>query len=959
MKTRKMNSLGMILFFAITIYSANAANSFQYISPKPNSILVSAETNIILQNANDVNPSTVDPNLISVVGSESGTHTGELLLSDDHKTIVFNPHIPFSSDEVVNVTVQEGIKTVDGTVFSGYSFKFNIAPEIKTINNGYGTDDDIYLSGNQSSNEKEKYQSTAALPAPPIQIDSVNDPAPGHIFMATWDRNIPHVYGNYIFILDESGQIVDSVRVNGAPFDFKVQPNGLLSYALGDFSGKVPGAEDELRHIVLDSTLAVVDSFKMKNGYLTDFHEFLMLPNGHVMMMSYHNVIYDMSTMVPGGKTDATLVINIIQEQDRDKNVVFEWRNIDYIPIEDTDLDLTDSRINYGTLNAFDIDDDGNILASFRNHSEIMKISRETGEVMWRWGSDRGGITFVGEHEENAPYYFARQHDIRRLDNGNVSLFDNGQFHTPPYSRAVEYTLDEVNMKATMVSEFVYPTGNIFAAAAGNAQKLPGEGWFVGYGILAPNSQVKRNVVEYKDDGSIALELSLPNNVIAYRSFKMPWKNSVHKPSVSHLEVAGGNSYIFNNSTDTTGITIDYLDLAGDVYNTATITRLPYGPVDPQFSEYLPIVYPVSFRYEGAAIVSQDYELHIDLSIYPEIKNPHMTSVYWRQSPDQGYFSKLTTTYDSLANELIVMATDFGEFVFAETGIFYSVQIPIPYEPVNGEKVLAQDPLAVRWTGKGSYDMFQVQISTDSTFSTILTDSTTNSSFVWLDSLTNGSTYFWRVRAVLGLDESSWSDVWRFNSTDAFISIVSPNGGEELFQGESIVIRWETNIADSVKIHLYRNEQKVDTVGYALGSVNAYTWEIPADLEPDSSYKIQVISMKDSSIYDISDSAFSLTSTTGIERINLETPDRFSLSQNYPNPFQLNTRIKFSIPTHLNVKIDVYNTIGQIVGQWAEDNLQAGSHEFEFNASHLPNGVYFYRLQAGEYVGVKKMILRR
>ncbi len=71
--------------------------------------------------------------------------------------------------------------------------------------------------------------------------------------MATWDRNLPHQYGNFIFILDSVGHIIDSVRVNGAPYDFKIQPNGLLSYALGDFAGNVPGPGEELQHIVLDS----------------------------------------------------------------------------------------------------------------------------------------------------------------------------------------------------------------------------------------------------------------------------------------------------------------------------------------------------------------------------------------------------------------------------------------------------------------------------------------------------------------------------------------------------------------------------------------------------------------------------------------------------------------------------------------------------------------------------------
>ena len=392
--------------------------------------------------------------------------------------------------------------------------------------------------------------------------------------MATWDRNLPHQYGNFIFILDNVGHIVDSVRVNGAPFDFQIQPNGLLSYAFGDFSSNVPGPGEELRHIVLDSTFAVVDSFKMKNGYETDFHEFVMLPNGHVMMMSYHTIIYDMSTIVPGGQTNCQLVINILQEQDADRNVVFEWRNLDYIPITDSDLDLTGPRINYGTLNAFDIDDDGNILASFRNHSEIMKISRSNGEVMWRMGSPRGEFTYIGEHEENAPYYHARQYNIRRLPNGNISLFDNGEFHQPPYSRGVEYALDEVNKVATLVSEVRYPNGNIFCATAGNAQRLDNGGWFIGYGVPHPQ-HVKRNAVEYHSDGSVAFELSLPSGVLAYRINKFPWKGLIKRPAVTHFDLLQGFTYVFNDTLNSiyTDVTIYYVELTAYGYNEATITR--------------------------------------------------------------------------------------------------------------------------------------------------------------------------------------------------------------------------------------------------------------------------------------------------------------------------------------------------------------------------------------------------
>ena len=603
------------------------------------------------------------------------------------------------------------------------------------------------------------------LPAPPISVDFINDPSPGYIFMATWDRNVPAVYGNFIFILDQNGVIVDSLRIEGAPYDFQVQSNGLLSYALGDFSSSIPLPGEDLRHIVLDNSLSVVDSFKMKNGYATDFHEFMMLPNGHVMMMSYHTVPYDMSTVIDSGKTDASLVINIIQEQDRDKNVVFEWRNIDYIPITDSDMDLSGGRLNYGTLNAFDLDDDGNILASFRNHSEIMKISRTTGEVLWRMGGPRGEFTFEGEHDENAPYYFARQHHICTAPNGHITLFDNGAFHQPPFSRAVEYKLDEDLKVATLVSEWRYPTGNIFSVTAGNAEPLPKGGWFIGYGV--PDQQsVKRNAVEVHPDGSIALEISLPEGVMAYRARKLPWKETVDRDIYTHYEVREGNSYLYNNDSISTGIKITYHSIAAADYNESTITRFPYGPVQPEFIENMIRVYPVSIIYKGLAIATQSSEFHIDLSAYPEITDPESTMAYYRKYPGQGLFAAKETSYDVIKNELVVKVDGFGELVFGVMDHDAVPQNPILYEPENKKEGVMEEIITLRWTGRGLYNSFNVQISRDSTFTSIDKQATTNLSSLTPTGLVRGEDYFWRVNAVLGSQTGPWSEVWKFGLKD-------------------------------------------------------------------------------------------------------------------------------------------------------------------------------------------------
>ena len=553
-----------ILFVGFGSIAVAQSASFQYVSPKPNSILVSAQTNVILRTETPVDRSLLASAVVQAKGSRSGMHPGTLILSDDDRTLVFTPHLPFSGNELVRVEVR-------GPGLADYAFSFTTMPQPPRP-----------YAGEETGVTPPSYDAAAAalLPAPPITIDSSDNPAPGCIFLATWDRNVPQPnYANFIFILDSTGHILDSVRINGPASDFKVQPNGLLSYSVGSFSGIVPSGAG-WTYMVLDSNLAVVDSFKMKNGYSTDGHEFHLLPNGHAIVMSYATVTYDMSTVVPGGKPDAAFTICVVQEQDVEKNVVFEWRDIDHIPITDSDVSLTSQAINYTTLNACTVDDDGNLLCSFRNLSAIMKISRSTGDILWRLGGRKSEFTFVGEHAENAPFYFSRQHHICRLQNGHITLFDNGELHTPSYSRAAEYELDEVNKVATLVSEYRYPTGNIFSLNGGAAEKLPDGGWFLGFGNLAPQSQVKRIVVEAHADGSTALELSVPNNVTTYRIAKQPWKTQIRRPSVTVPEMHQGDTYAFNKGGDSTGVSITYVQLSADLYNMATITRIPYGPLD-------------------------------------------------------------------------------------------------------------------------------------------------------------------------------------------------------------------------------------------------------------------------------------------------------------------------------------------------------------------------------------------
>jgi hypothetical protein len=85
----------------------------------------------------------------------------------------------------------------------------------------------------------------------------------------------------------------------------------------------------------------------------------------------------------------------------------------------------------------------------------------------------------------------------------------------------------------------------------------------------------------------------------------------------------------------------------------------------------------------------------------------------------------------------------------------------------------------------------------------------------------------------------------------------------------------------------------------------------------------------------------------------------FDLYQNYPNPFNPVTIIRYSIPDRSYVQLTIYNTIGQIITNLINEELEAGIHEATFDAANFPSGMYIYRLQAGEYVRSKKLLLMK
>ncbi len=90
-----------------------------------------------------------------------------------------------------------------------------------------------------------------------------------------------------------------------------------------------------------------------------------------------------------------------------------------------------------------------------------------------------------------------------------------------------------------------------------------------------------------------------------------------------------------------------------------------------------------------------------------------------------------------------------------------------------------------------------------------------------------------------------------------------------------------------------------------------------------------------------------------------EVPGSFTLLQNYPNPFNPSTTISFQVPEQCHVTLKVFDVVGREIATLVNEVEQPGTHTAQWNASRVASGVYFYRIQAGDFVASKKLLLLR
>jgi len=328
-----------------------------------------------------------------------------------------------------------------------------------------------------------------------------NDPYPANMFIHTTGSQ-----PRYMAIIDSL--INPSWFINSGPLglDFKVNQNKLSYFNKNNKSW-----------IILNEYMVETDTLECVNGYDADYHDIQLLANGGYLLQAYDSISVNMSEIISGGNNDAMVILLIIQEFDSNKNLIFEWNAWEHLNIADYDnLDLTNNRIVWMHGNSIHIDLDSNIIISNRRSSEVIKIDRNTGEVIWYFGGPNNEFSIT-----NDPYNgFSRQHDVRRIENGNILLFDNGNDHDPPISRAVEYEIDESEKTADLVWDFSHPQGYV-GLAMGSVQRLPNNNTLINWGRLLNQGAV---ITEVDYDKNIVFEIQYPYPFYCYRVTKHNWQ---------------------------------------------------------------------------------------------------------------------------------------------------------------------------------------------------------------------------------------------------------------------------------------------------------------------------------------------------------------------------------------------------------------------------------------------------
>jgi len=269
-----------------------------------------------------------------------------------------------------------------------------------------------------------------------------------------------------------------------------------------------------------------------------------------------------------------------------------------------------------------------------------------------------------------------------------------------------------------------------------------------------------------------------------------------------------------------------------------------------------------------------------------------------------------------------------------------------------------------------------------------------NGTYEYLDETFSGSSYWYSCSWTLNTTTLPSGYNWTLNTnghiaTDIIVSAqiagdgVSPitkivSFNTEPTQPQNLTIAWynnhprltwNTNLEDDISSYkIWKNAEGSSMIAATVNhnpSNNTHSWidyNVTRSGKFDPSYqfnyKVKAVDNTDKeSIYSNMVSVWGNGGLWKLANDNNEEVSSYNLFANYPNPFNPSTKIEFQLPQNSFVNLIVYNSIGEEIAVLVNQNLEKGKYSYEFEASNLPSGIYIYKLNAGTYSSVKKMML--
>jgi hypothetical protein len=287
--------------------------------------------------------------------------------------------------------------------------------------------------------------------------------------------------------------------------------------------------------------------------------------------------------------------------------------------------------------------------------------------------------------------------------------------------------------------------------------------------------------------------------------------------------------------------------------------------------------------------------------------------------------------------------------------------IPVQIAPLHGTGDLGT-AVSVRWTRPAGASSFHIQIGTDSTFASgfVVNNPAAVDTFVNVSGLTFLTKYYWRVNADNIGGTSPYSPVWAFTvgiPLPAQVALVMPANAIEVSL-DSVLLVWRKS---SPLIDRYHLDLAVDSL---------FNFKTPPDSTLTDSSKVlrglvngqryfwRVRGHNAGGWGAFSDARSFIATVVGIAQ-EPELPVAFALKQNYPNPFNPSTQIQFAVPKESRVRLEVYNLLGERVATLLDDHRVAGTYTVQFSATGLSSGLYLYRMTAGDFTYVRKMMFTK